>query len=112
MDNKKVNTLAEFVNVFAHSDAEQFMDKLVLYAAELEDASSEEYPFLQTDKSWVQRLMDGFLQSEDVDEGEASPLKQFQSGINEYLASCRKENPEMYFLVEKFCDTPADENAR
>lgn len=107
MDDKRINTLAEFVNIFADLDTEQFMNKLVLYVADIESDTSKEYPFPVTDVNWARSLMDGYLQAQETCDGDISPLKMLQYEMNNYLVSCKKENPEMYFLVEKFYDNDA-----
>lgn len=104
---KKIITLAELVNVFSCVGVERFLDILIGYSANLEEYGSEVYPFAKTDKSWVDSLMDCYLQAVETCDGDINLCKAFRYEINDYLADCRKENSEMYYLVEGYKDEDA-----
>ena len=107
--DKKIKTLVELLNVFANVSTEQLMEQLVLYVADVKENGLNRYPFPQTDVSWAESLMDSYLQAEQTVGGDLDVFKVFQYGINDYIASCVKENPEEACLVEPYRDNDAFE---
>lgn len=107
--DKRIKTLVELLNVFANVSTEQLMDLLVLYVANVKEDGLNLYPFPKTDISWAESLMDSYLQAEQVGGGDLDVFKVFRYGINNYIASCVKENPEEACLVEPYRDNDAFE---
>lgn len=105
--DKKISSLAELTNVFSNVSVEHFLEMLLGYLANVKECGAEVYPFPETDKLWAQSLMDSYLQSLDTCDGDIDLCKAFRYEINDYLASCRKENHEMYYLVEGYEDKDA-----
>lgn len=105
--DKRINTLAELLNVFSNVSVEQLLDLLCAYAADVEKCGAERYPFPKTDKAWAQSLMDSYLQALDTCDGDIDLCKAFRYEVNDYLDSCLKENHEMYYLVEAYRDKDA-----
>nr|QIM10365.1 hypothetical protein PlAlph_1190 [uncultured Alphaproteobacteria bacterium] len=104
---KRINTLAELVNVFSNVSVEQFLDILLGYAADVKEQGAGRYPFPKTDEAWAQSLMDCYLQAVDTCNGDVDLCKAFRYEVNDYLVSCEKENREMYYLVADYRDDDA-----
>lgn len=105
--DKKINTLAELMNVFSGVETERLLEALCGYAADAEEHGLERYPFPKTDREWIHSLQDSYLQAEETCGGDINLFTVFRYGINDYLASCARENREMYHLVEAYEDTDA-----
>lgn len=104
---KRINTLVELLNVFANVSTEQLMHWLILYTADVKGDSLNRYPFPKTDVLWAESLMDSYLQAEQTSGGDLNVFKVFLYGVNNYIASCARENPEEAYLVEAYRDKDA-----
>lgn len=102
MDQKRINSLVEFVNAFADTDIESFVDQLLLFSIDERCDTDGNYPFPKTDLWWVNELLGCFLEAEDSCGRDINLARVFWYSINDYLDSCFRENPEMSGLLEQY----------